>query len=689
MVRAAPERAGRIRLALGLAILLAAAFARLWALGDVPPGLQHDEIFKAEEGRLLAEYGDFRLFYPSNQGHEGLYVWMLAVSHMLFGTSTLMIKFPAFACGLLTVALLYRVVAETYGLTAGAVAGGLGAVSFWAVFTSRVGLRAVTLPIAVLLVLWGLARLCQDAPGQAPRWRIASLTGAALGVSIYTYTSSLALFAAYGAFVAWLALVDRAALRQRWRELAAIALIGAALAAPMVAIRLTNPQGLNRASTITRPWEDFKQGKPGELLDNARGLVGMLAFTGDPEARYNVPGRPLFVIPVGLLGYVGLGLAGLRGRRAPLNAAWVALALFGLVPSLVTVSAPSYLRSIVVMPSMLAFIGIAVAWSARRIGRDRAAGVSLLLGSAVVGVTAAVDLPAYFGTWARLDEVQAIYRGDLAALADHLRGVDESVVFVSTPDQELDPLLYRYSNPPGEPRVVFFDAFANIVLREEPALLFVSPLSPISPAHAEWLTPEMGTARLEPLRRSDGGVAFEVYRVSAEGAALVERLAAVSERPVFTPGEGAVSPDLDMMADPVALPVTFGGVVRLAGFEVPRERVTGVNDGVNLQLYLQPLASEVDQPLNVFVHLLAADGRIVAQRDLMGVAPPMWQAGNTIVQDNFVPFWEPVPPGRYVLSMGVYDWRTGARLPAAAADGTPLGDHILLGAVEVTAPEGE
>jgi hypothetical protein len=330
-----------------------------------------------------------------------------------------------------------------------------------------------------------------------------------------------------------------------------------------------------------------------------------------------------------------------------------------------------------------------VAWAARRIGRGRAAAAGALLGAAVVGVTAAADLPAYFGTWARHKEVQAIYRGDLAVLADHLRATNEAVVFASTPDHELDPLLYRYSNPPEQPRVVFFDAFANIVLSEEPALLFVSPLSPISPAHAEWLTPEMGTTRLDPLLRRDGGVAFDVYRVSAEGAALAERLDAASKRPIYAPGEGVAPPDPDAGADPITLPATFGDVVRLAAFEVPRERVTGVNDGVNLQLYLQPLASAVDQPLNVFVHLLAADGRIVAQRDLMGVAPTMWQVGTTIVQDNFVPFWEPVQPGRYVLSMGVYNWRTGARLPVVAADGTALGDHILLGAVEVTAPEGE
>ena len=158
----------------------------------------------------------------------------------------------------------------------------------------------------------------------------------------------------------------------------------------------------------------------------------------------------------------------------------------------------------------------------------------------------------------------------------------------------------------------------------------------------------MGTTWLDPLRR-DGGVAFDVYRVSAEGAALAERLDAASKRPIYAPGEGVAPPDPDAGADPITLPATFGDVVRLAAFEVPRERVTGVNDGVNLQLYLQPLASAVDQPLNVFVHLLAADGRIVAQRDLMGVAPTMWVGDDRAGQLRAV--LGAGQPGRYVLSM--------------------------------------
>lgn len=678
----------RARLWIALVILLAAACTRLWAFGDVPPGLQHDEIFKAEEGRLLAEYGDFRLFYPSNQGHEGLYVWLLAGSYRLFGASTMMIKFPAFACGLLAVALLYRMLSELYGTLVGGIAAGLAAVSFWAIFTSRVGLRAVTLPVAVLLVVWGMHRIMRPTRQGGRRWALAAATGLALGLAIYTYTSAFALYIAYGIFLAGLAVADRVALRRRLPELALVTVLGATLALPMVTIRLTNPQGLNRAQTITRPWESFKQGDPGELIDNARGLAGMLAFTGDPEWRYNVAGRPLFVLPVGLLGYLGLGLAAGRIRRQPANLLLVVLALVGLIPSLVTVSAPSFLRSVVAMPGVMAFVALGAVRVGQWVGRKRTPRWTVALGVAVVGLTAAADLPAYFETWARSDAVQVIYRDDLARLAATLRASDETTVFVSTPDHELDPLLYTYSDPPAGTHVVFFDAYANIVLSEQPTLLFVSPLSPLSPPHAEWLTGADGTAYVGQVLRIDGDVAFDVYRLSAQGDALAARLAQVGQRPVYLPGaDGLPSSDLAAWAVPAASPANFGDVVQLAGVEIPREQVAGENDGVNLQLYLQPLVSALDQPLNVFVHLLSPDGQIVAQRDLLGVSPLYWQAGTTILQDNFVPFWTPVPPGRYVLSMGVYNWRTGERLPVLGPDGSVQGDHVLLGGVEVVPRE--
>ncbi|MBZ0306156.1 MAG: glycosyltransferase family 39 protein, partial [Anaerolineae bacterium] len=232
----------RHRLVIITLILLVAVFTRLWKLGEAPPGLQHDELFKAQEGQSIVTDGNFRVFYETNQGHEGGYVWLLAVSYVLFGNSLLMVKMPAFWCGLLTVALLYRVVREIYGFRPAVFASGLAAVSFWALFTSRVGLRAVLLPPVILLVIWGLWRICY---ARYARWKLSVFTGLVLGFAIYTYTASIALYAAYAGFLITLALFDRPTFQKRWRELLLITVLGAVLTLPMIYHRLNNPMGQN------------------------------------------------------------------------------------------------------------------------------------------------------------------------------------------------------------------------------------------------------------------------------------------------------------------------------------------------------------------------------------------------------------------------------------------------------------
>ncbi|MBN1681081.1 MAG: glycosyltransferase family 39 protein [Anaerolineae bacterium] len=672
---------------IGLVILLIAVFGRLWQMDDAPPGLQHDEIYNAEDSRELVKNGEFHLYYPNNQGREGGLIWVLGLSYELFGTTLVMIRFPSFAFGLVTVALLYRFAGEVYGRSVGGIAAGLAAVSFWAIYNSRVGLRSVMLPVMTLLVLWGLHRLCFHKPeSSSRRWRLALLTGVVGGGAVYTYTSVVALYAAFGLFLAGLVVFDRVTLKRRWPELLLIVAVTVVITLPMINVRLNEPEGLHRVHTLTRPWDDFRRGNPDELIDNARKLAGMAAFTGDPEWRYNVADRPLFVLPVGLLVYGGLAVMVRRVQQFPLNGMLLGLIGFGLLPSLLTVAAPSFLRSIVILPGVMICAALAVHQIAQWLPRFTPSQWTWGIGAAVILTVAVTDWPMFFDTWASNDEVNAIYRDDLEQLADYLRDGDESLVFVSTSDDELDPLLYRYANPPGDQdvHVVFFDAFANIVLNDEPTLLFVSPLSPVSEAHADWLTPANGTAYVGQLHRHDGAVAYDIYRLSEQGHTLRDRLESASQWPVYLSPAGE-TPSLDMAEwhGVTGYPVNFGNVLRLVGVEVPRLEIHSTFDGVNNQLYFQPLVESQYLLLNVFVHLLTPEQEIVAQRDLLGVPSRYWHTDITFMQDNFVPFWDPVPPGRYILTMGVYNWATGERLPVLDQNGEPIADHLKLGVIDV------
>lgn len=643
------SRRARQRLGWGLLLLMLAAGFRLVALDHAPPGLQHDEVYNAQDARSLIEKGDFRLYYANNQGREGAYIWLQGLAYVLIGENPLMIRLPALFAGMLLVALSYRFAVREYGLLAGVMTAGLLAVSFWPVSVSRVGLRIVLLPVLALIFLLALRALLQAQAGRG--WRAALVAGFALGGTVYTYTAAPALWLAFGLFALSLPFIKPALVRRRWGEGVLLLLVALTLAAPMLFTRLSDPQGLQRVANVTLPLDELLAGNPQPILANALKLAGMPLVTGDPTWRYNVAERPAFWWGMGVLVYLGGALALWRLRRQPMNGMLWALLLCGLLPSLVTVLAPSFLRTILVLPVMALFVGM-VFTATRRWPLAR-----WTLALVLLSVTAVLDARALFVTWPANDEVHSIYRDDLAQLAADVAQDEDALRFVTTPDSELDPFVYEFYGADTR-RMVFFNAFANVVLDEDqPRLLYVSPFSPLSAAHQPWLSPERGTRQIGTLRRQDGDIAYTLYRLGADLDALRAHL------------------------PPDDLQVRFGEAVALRGVDLTQGQTLSPRSGINLQLYLEPLVSRRDWPLNIFVHLRDAEGRIVAQRDLLGVPPRYWEAGTLIVQDHFVPFWEwsPVPPGTYTLVMGVYNWRTGERLPLLdAPENKKTSDNALV-----------
>jgi hypothetical protein len=107
---------------------------------------------------------------------------------------------------------------------------------------------------------------------------------------------------------------------------------------------------------------------------------------------------------------------------------------------------------------------------------------------------------------------------------------------------------------------------------------------------------------------------------------------------------------------------------------------------LRLTLYWQALA-EMDRRYTVFVHLLDADNRIVAQMDSepLGGAHPTteWQLGE-IVRDSYGLLIAPdTPPGEYLLEVGMYYLPTLERLPVLDASGGVEDDRVVLGRIVV------
>ena len=79
------HRAHKQELAIFLIIMAVAAFFRLYKLDQFPPGLYPDEAMNGNNALEALDTGDFKIFYPENNGREGLFINIQALSLKAFG----------------------------------------------------------------------------------------------------------------------------------------------------------------------------------------------------------------------------------------------------------------------------------------------------------------------------------------------------------------------------------------------------------------------------------------------------------------------------------------------------------------------------------------------------------------------------------------------------------------------------
>ncbi len=136
-------------------------------------------------------------------------------------------------------------------------------------------------------------------------------------------------------------------------------------------------------------------------------------------------------------------------------------------------------------------------------------------------------------------------------------------------------------------------------------------------------------------------------------------------------------------------PASLGDHYRFLGYDL---RLTEAAPGDRIPLALYWQATEpVTEDLSVFVHLLDPAGELAWQEDgaaAHGTRPTWsWAPGEVVVDPHTVALPEDLPEGNYLLTVGLYDWRTGERLPAVGADGTRLPqDRLDIASLAVRRP---
>jgi 4-amino-4-deoxy-L-arabinose transferase-like glycosyltransferase len=701
-----------------VAVLLVATALRLVAFGEVPPGLYHDEAYHGLDAVDILQ-GQRSFYFPANNGREPLFIYLIALAVGLLGRSPFALRLVAFFAGLLTVAATAAMGRVLFSRRAGVLAAAVLAVTLWHVHLSRVGFRAVLLPLFVALVAWqgalGIrgaeAQESKGAGKQARRtgwWRHWLAAGAFYGLSFYTYTAARftpVAVAAFGLYV----LATRPAIRP-WRRLRSawaairgwlwrgvgLAVLAALLVVAPLAVYAVGHPGvvLGRPGQVSVFNPVIHGGDLwGTLAAHTLRTLGMFFVRGDRIWRHNVPWRPIFDPLLGAAFILGLVIALRRARRQPAAGFVLIWTTVMSLPTFLAEDAPHFLRAVGVLPLVVFLPALGLDWLADRVrlsssGRLRPSAGRVAHGighsSLVTGHWLILVLPllfglgstawAYFGDYARDPTASYWFEQGAVVLAGRVNGflgvgwdgdrmVWENLMGLGSADRRVyvDPTLWEQW-----PQVRFLVAEPEAVTIGFEGEQLPKPQSPLSnPQVAVFVWP-YGDWQQSPLRLR----------------ALLPAPAEVSvEEGPRSQGDRDPKPYTTYLAffggtpDPAAPALArFSGGVELLGVAVMPV------DAGRLRVRLRWRATApFTEDYTVFLHYLR-DGERVAQADSQpagGRYPTtVWRVGDVVDDDHDVEGVGAPLPGRDVLLFGLWQPESGAVLYLLDEAGNPAGDWI-------------
>jgi 4-amino-4-deoxy-L-arabinose transferase-like glycosyltransferase len=635
-----------------------AAALRIFALGEIPPGLYHDEAFNGLDG-LSVLRGEWPIYFAANRGREPLFIYLIAATVNLLGRTPGALRLAAAVCGTLTIPATYLMAHAWFNRRLALLSAAILATTLWHVHLSRIGFRAVTLPLAMALVLWLGARAARS-----HRRRDWLLAGLLYGLSFYAYLPVRVTPFVLAAFVIYFLSTGQG--DHRWSETVFFVAGTLATLAPLAIYAVGHWDAVMGRPGQASVFNPLINGGDlwGTLSRQLIGTLGMFFVRGDAIPRHNLPGRPVFDPLMGAAMVWGLVQALLRARRRETASAF-ALIWVGLmfVPTWLAEDAPHFLRAVGVLPLLIVFpalgLDAALTWLERRVWR----GWAIALVCAVLAVSLVATVRDYFVRYGT--DLRTVYAfekaaAELAAEVNRFTGVGWN-----------GSGLVALADEPRPERQVYVDsrlwdewAAIPFLVPESERVLEFSPGAPVALTGATLLLiwPHDGVEQyLVPLPRN--------VRIEAHTGPLAQGdleaapyLAYVAY--IVTPGE---RPSADYLA-------RFGEQIALVDYTVKSS-----DQEWKVRLEWEALASPLEN-YTVFVHLHDGE-RLVDQDDgepAEGYHPTsLWRSGDTIVDTRVLE-----SPEKWVseprLVVGLYVWPTMKRLEVVAPSGELLGDELVL-----------
>lgn len=271
-------------------IFLGGLFIRAYKVGSLPGGLYPDESVNGIDALHALETNHFSLFYPNNNGREGLFINLQAVAVHFFGNTITSLRSLAVIFGSLAILGMYFLAKEVWQRrSAGLIAAFLVATSYWAINFSRIGFRASMVPFVLSFMLFFFARGVRRKKYSDFVW-----AGLFFGLGLNTYTAFRAV-----PFVLFLLVPTiLIAFKKPWKMFAkfipVFIVAGLITGGAMLYDYAKNPDHFSSRSNNVSV---FSVGSGTEVVKtlglNIIKSVGQYNFKGDKNWRHNYSGQPL------------------------------------------------------------------------------------------------------------------------------------------------------------------------------------------------------------------------------------------------------------------------------------------------------------------------------------------------------------------------------------------------------------
>ena len=287
------------------AIFITAFFLRAYDIDSIPAGIYPDESVNGTDALLANSTGEYKLFYTSNYGREGLFINLQALTIKIFGNTVFGLKLWSILFGTLTVLGVFLLTKELFqSARAGLIGAYFTAFSYWAINFSRIGFRAIMVPAILVFTFYFLFRGLRT-----KKYSDFIFSGLIFGFGVHTYIAFRVSPLVMVAVLIALILSHENFLKNFWRHILVFAFAMMVTATPMLLdFFYFHPEHYaSRTGGISVLNPDVNKGNLISVLAKTFGLsLAKYNFWGDQNWRHNYPPYPILNPLVGIAFLFGL-----------------------------------------------------------------------------------------------------------------------------------------------------------------------------------------------------------------------------------------------------------------------------------------------------------------------------------------------------------------------------------------------